>query len=348
VNVVLPTAAILAKGQFKSKHGKTAHGLIRYGRRYKITSVIDDTCAGEDASEILGIAGLNIPIISEVPDGADTLIIGVAPSGGKLPDEWRTDIKKAIEKRMNIVSGLHQFLGDDPEFISMSIQAGIKIIDVRRPPEKLFIASGRRAEIPVVLSMGTDACVGKRTIIMELLDSARKAGYDPGFVATGQTGIMIGCDAGVTADSLPADFISGAVERLIHDVEVSGKDIIFVEGQGSLSHHAYSPSTFGILYGAQPHGIIMVHSPIRKSRSSFPEIPMPTLEDELNLLSAHSKSPVLGIGVNCSDGLRTGNNNDCTDFIKKYHDKFRLPVVDVLASGAGEIFENIQKELLKN
>jgi len=340
---MLPKATILARGYFKNKHGKTAHGVIRYGTRYEITSVIDETCAGEDAGAHLGLPFKKIPIVAEVPAGADVLIIGVAPSGGRLPQDWRTDIETAIENGMDIVSGLHQFLGDDPELASLASGRGVSIWDVRRPPEELVIASGYRAAVPVVLTHGTDACVGKRTAALELVSAAKKAGYNPGFVATGQTGIMIGCDSGVVVDSLPADFISGMVEKCIKDAETKGRDIIFIEGQGSLGHFAYGTSTHGILYGSRPHGLVVVHAPGRTHRSSFPGTTMPGIEDELKLIAAHMEVPLLGIALNF---FEYENFSDKSEIMDDYKTRFGVPVEDVLSSGADAIFEVVQKTLL--
>jgi uncharacterized NAD-dependent epimerase/dehydratase family protein len=340
----MQTATILVRGNFRSKHGKTAHGLIRYGRRYKIHSVIDESCAGSDAGELLGLGNRGIPIISEVPDDVDVLIIGVAPSGGLLPEEWRIDIKNAIMNGIDIVSGLHQFLTDDFELANMAEEKGVSIWDVRRPPRELFIAQGYKAGVPVVLCNGTDACVGKRTVTLELVKAAGLAGYNPGFIATGQTGIMIGCDSGITVDSLPADFGSGMVERMVKDVEAVGKDIIFVEGQGSLGHHAYGAVTHSILYGAQPHGLVLVHAPGRTHRSSFPDLPMPSFDDELRLLKAHTPSPVLGIGLNFFEGERVSEPESC---IEEYADRYKVPVQDAHKDGADEIFKNIEAELLR-
>lgn len=342
--ILTPTATILARDNFRSKHGKTAHGLIRYGQRYKILSVIDESCAGKDAGDMLGLGSMDIPIISEVPSDSEVLIIGVAPSGGMLPVKWREDIIRAIENGMDIVSGLHEFVGDDPKLASAAENAGVSIMDIRRPPVELFIAEGYQSKVPVVLSIGTDACVGKRTFALELMRSARNAGYDPGFIATGQTGIMIGCDAGVTVDSLPADFISGMVERCIKEVEELGKDIIFIEGQGALSHHAYGTSAHGILYGARPHGVVIAHAPYRKFRSSFSDIPIPSVGDEIKLLDSHLQSKFLGVGLNCSDNLEL---LECEKFIEKYEQMYNVPVQDVLKSGADRIFQNV-KELLLN
>jgi uncharacterized NAD-dependent epimerase/dehydratase family protein len=364
---MLPKATVLARGFFKNKHGKTAHGLIRYGTRYHITSVVDESCSGEDAAEFLRLTDQTIPIVSEVPDDSQVLIIGVAPSGGLLPSKWRSDIKTAIENGMDIVSGLHQFLGDDPEFSKLAREHGVAIWDVRRPPKELRVATGYRSSVPVVLTLGTDACVGKRTTALELVRAANSAGYKPGFVATGQTGIMIGCDSGVVADSLPADFISGMVEKCIKESEteirdrIEGcegraeprtpnpeprgnvRDVIFVEGQGSLGHFAYGTSTHGILYGSQPSGIVLVHAPGRDHKSSFPGSNMPAIEDELRLINAHMDVPLLGIALNF---FELDNKEERENRIVETGQQFGVPVEDVLSSGAGRIFGNIRKNLL--
>lgn len=334
-----PGAVILARGNFLSKHGKTAHGLIRYGKRYKILSVIDETCSGSDAGELLGMGEAGIPVVKDVPSDAEVLIIGVAPSGGRLPLKWRADIKTAIEHGMDIVSGLHEFISDDPELADLADKHGVGIIDVRKPPAELVMASGYRSSIPVVLTAGTDACVGKRTAALELVKSAANSGYDAGFIATGQTGIMIGCDAGITVDSLPADFVSGMVEKAVHDVNEMGKDIIFIEGQGAISHFAYGAVSHGLLYGARPHGIVMVHSPLRTHRSSFKDVPVPSLESELNLINSHFKTQLVGIALNCSEDLKL---MDCSKYIKDYETEFSVPVEDVIKSGADRIFDNIE------
>lgn len=292
-------AVILARGAFKSTAAKTAHGLIRHGTRFDIVAVIDETCSGEDAGAYLGIAH-PIPVVDRVTPGPRVLIIGVAPAGGRLPPAWRQDILEGIRLGMTIVSGLHDFLGDDPEFAAAARERQIHIWDVRRPPADLPVARRERAPgVPVVLTVGTDAAVGKRTAALELVQSARRRGLRVGFVATGQTGIMIGCDAGVVIDRVPGDFISGVVERMVLDVADSGVDLVVVEGQGSLSHHAYGAVTAGLVLGANPSHLIMVHEAGRTTRPSFPGAPVPGPLEELALLRAVTPAPLVGIALNC-------------------------------------------------
>ncbi|MEW5760729.1 MAG: DUF1611 domain-containing protein, partial [Candidatus Thermoplasmatota archaeon] len=283
----MKTAIILARGLYDTCHAKTAHGLIRHGKKYKIIGVIDENCAGKDAGEVIGLGRKSIPIVDEVFK-ADALIIGVAPAGGKLPKEWREDIKKAIKLKMDIISGLHDFLSDDKEFANLAKKNGVKIIDVRKPTDKFQISSNRIPKVPVILTCGTDCAIGKRTVTIELYNEAIRRGIDAGFIATGQTGIMIGCDDGAVIDRIPGDFMSGAIEKMIERVEKKGKKIIFVEGQGAISHKVYGAVSLGILYGANPNCIVLAHEPGRKYRESFPEQRVYEPLEEIKLLNALS------------------------------------------------------------
>jgi uncharacterized NAD-dependent epimerase/dehydratase family protein len=326
----MQTASILARGFFATSRAKTAHGLIRYGKKYRIISVIDETIAGSDAGEVMGIGNLGIPILKDIDTEAEVLIIGVAPSGGQLPSNWREDIKSAIEKGMDIISGLHEFLSKDPEIVILAVKYDVSLIDIRKPPDKLFIAQNIKPEIPVILICGTDGCSGKRTTSLELYNEALSRGKKAGFIATGQTGVMIGCDAGLVVDSLPADFVAGAVEHAVQEVIGQGKELIFVEGQGALLHHAYSTSTVGILYGAWPKFIVLSHPPLREHRKSFPNIPMPGPEDEIRALNAllpHAK--VIAMSLN------TEGSANYQELCEEYINRICIPAVDVFADPDG-------------
>lgn len=337
------TATILARGYFADSHGKTAHGLIRHGKQFKILSVIDETLAGQDAGEVLGLGKRGIPIVSDVDLQAKTLIIGVAPSGGKLPPEWRADIIKAIKNGMDVVSGMHEFLNNDPELVELANEHRVKLLDVRAPPQKLYIAQHISPSVPVILVCGTDAACGKRTTALELYNAALAHGIDAGFVATGQTGIMIGCDAGVAVDHIPTDFVAGVVEHMVHDLIQRGKGFIFVEGQGAILHHAYSTSAIGILHGAQPKFIVLVHPSYRKYRSSFPDVPIPKPEEEISALEQLSPgSKVIALSLNCHGA------KNYKKICKEYENRTGLITTDVLLdpSGAENIFKKILSELL--
>jgi uncharacterized NAD-dependent epimerase/dehydratase family protein len=339
---MVQTATLLARGFFNQTRAKTAHGLIRYGQKYRVISVIDETLVGLDAGDEMGLGNKGIPIIDKIDTSADVLIIGVAPSGGRLPQAWRNDIIEAIKNGMDIISGLHEFLNNVPEFVKLANEYKIELIDIRKPPENLTIATNIKPKVPVILIAGTDGRVGKRTTALEIYHLALENGYNPGFIATGQTGILIGCDAGIAVDHLPPQYISGAIENAVQDVITQGKDFIFVEGQGALLHHAYSTSAIGILHGAKPKLIIVSHKPSRKTRASFPGIPMPPVEDEikaLNRLSPDSK--VIAISLN------TKGAKNYLDVCKDYEARTGLVTVDVLADkfGTKKLFDLIKTEL---
>jgi uncharacterized NAD-dependent epimerase/dehydratase family protein len=261
---------ILAEGRFGPHDGKTAMGVIRYGPD-PIVAVIDSTNAGRNVQEWLGSGPrFDIPIVPSLADalalaperGAPTaLLIGIAPTGGKLPAPWRRAILDAIGARLDILSGLHTFIGDDPEFAAAAQAAGVAIIDYRRPPRREETAVGRAHEPGkhVILTVGTDCAIGKMSVALELRRAASEAGLAAVFVPTGQTGMMID-GWGVAVDRVVSDFANGTCEWLVEQAESKG-DWIIVEGQGSLDHPAYSAVTLSLIHGSTPQAMVMVHKP---------------------------------------------------------------------------------------
>ncbi|CAN5142760.1 DUF1611 domain-containing protein [soil metagenome] len=258
--------AILAEGSFGELPSKTAIGVIRYGRD-TVVAVLDSTRAGRNASEWLGPA-VDIPIVASLGEALahrpDALLIGIAPPGGRLPPDWKRVIMAAIEAGLDIVAGLHEFIGDDEDLAAAARQRGTEIIDHRRPPARMDVAQGRQhsANKRVVLTVGSDCAIGKMTVALELRRSALAQGLAAVFVPTGQTGMMID-GWGVAVDRLVSDFVQGTVEWLVEEGERMG-DWVFVEGQGSIDHPAYSSVTLGLVHGARPHAMVLVHEPGRR------------------------------------------------------------------------------------
>jgi len=255
---------ILTEGQFGVHNAKTAYGVIRYGRD-DVVAVLDSSEAGRSVAEFL--PGHDIPIVATLDEALamtprpDALLIGIAPTGGKLPEEWRTTILAAIAAGLDVLSGLHTFLGDDPEFASAAAVHATRIVDYRRPPERMETSVGRRhgPGKRVLLTVGTDCAIGKMSVVLELRKAAVARGDEAVFVPTGQTGMMID-GWGVSVDRLISDFAQGTVEWLVEQAETMG-DWILVEGQGSLDHPAYSAVTLALIHGATPQGLILVHKP---------------------------------------------------------------------------------------
>ncbi len=268
--VPLRRLIVLAEGRFGPHDGKTAMGVIRYGPD-PIVAVIDSTNAGRNVREWLGDQPrFDIPIVASLAEaqaqgparGAPTaLLIGIAPTGGKLPAAWRRTILAAIAAGLDILSGLHTFIGDDPEFAAAAGAAGVEIVDYRRPPSREETAVGR-AHGPgkhVILTVGTDCAIGKMSVALELRRAAIDAGLAAVFVPTGQTGMMID-GWGVAVDRVISDFANGTCEWLVEQAEAKG-DWILVEGQGSLDHPAYSAVTLSLIHGSTPQAMVMVHKP---------------------------------------------------------------------------------------
>ncbi|MEA2653070.1 MAG: hypothetical protein QOI37_297 [Chloroflexota bacterium] len=255
---------ILAEGAFGPHGAKTAFGVIRYGRD-QVVAVIDSSRAGQNVDAFL--PGQDIPIVATLAQAMsleprpDALLIGIAPTGGRLPETWRRIVLGAIGDGLDVLSGLHTFLGDDPEFAAAAAAQGAALIDYRRPPDRMETSVGRRHRPGkrVILTVGTDCAIGKMSVALELRRAAMESGERASFVATGQTGMMIE-GWGVAVDRLVSDFAQGTVEWLVEQGEALG-DWVFVEGQGSLDHPAYSSVTLSLIHGATPQAMVMVHKP---------------------------------------------------------------------------------------
>ena len=331
---------ILAHDVLLETHGKTARGVYYYSP-HKIVAIVDRAHGGMDASQLLG--GRSVKIyhsLGEIKEDYDALLIGSSPIGGKMPEEWRDEIKLALSQGKNVISGLHDFLSEDEEFRKIAERSGAKIWDVRKPPRKMHVADGSGRFANTVLVAGTDCAVGKMITAIQLTRDARKRGINAGFIATGQTGIMIGADAGVVIDRVPGDFMAGVMEEMVKEV-AKKRDVIFVEGQGSLSHPAYSGVTLAILHGSYPKKIIIAHDPKRVHHFGYPDFKIPPLKWHIEmhekLSSSVSGGKVVGIAI---DGERMSDEE-----IEKYKDfvenEYDLPAEDVFHNGAERLLKAV-------
>lgn len=275
--------AVLTEGLFDDHHAKTAHGVIRYGTR-EVAAVVDSSQAGRTASEVVPFCQKPVPIVATIGEaverGAGTLLIGVAPTGGKLDSSWRALVLEAIDRGLNVEAGLHTILGDDPEFAAAARHKGVTLRDLRLPPPDLGVPRGpshRTPGVRVVHSVGSDVAIGKKTVTVELDATARERGLRSVYVPTGQTGIAIS-GWGIAVDHVLSDYVSGAAERLVDEGGTRG-DLLFVEGQGSLFHPAYSAVTLGLLHGSSPDVLVLVHRADATHFEGYPEIPLPPLPE---------------------------------------------------------------------
>ena len=337
---------ILAEGRLDLFSAKTAVSVIRY-RKEEVVAVIDHVNAGKDLSSIIGV-GKGIPIVSNVGETLKLkptdLLIGIAPPGGMLPDEWRKHITDALRNKMNIISGLHLHLSDDSEFRKLAQDHQLKIWDVRIPPEDIPLGTGKAKETKTlrILTVGSDCNIGKMVTSIEITDAAKKRGVNACFVATGQTGIMIE-GSGIAVDHVISDFISGAAEKLVLD-RIQYK-LLSIEGQGAIVHPAYSGVTLGLLHGSAPQGLILCHQPIRKTLRHFPNFPILPLSYLIELYEKLAQPihpcKVLGISLNCF-GM---SDNDALQEIKKVEKETRLPATDPIKFGVDKFIDAIQSIL---
>ena len=270
---------VLAEGHSADPHhGKTARGVIRYGAD-PVVAILD--------SEHVGEAYEGIPIVGRVADslcfGPTTALIGVAPTGGRLPDAWHEIIKHAISQGLDVEAGLHQFLGEDPELAEHARRHAVELRDLRRPPVDLGVATGANLHhgATVVLTVGSDCGIGKMSVALELDRAARGRGHASVFVPTGQTGIAI-AGWGIAVDAVVADFIAGAAERLVVEGAARG-DLLWVEGQGALTHPQYSGVTLGLYHGSAPHALVLCHMAGETHLDGLPEHPIPSLAELVEL-----------------------------------------------------------------
>ncbi len=341
-------ALVFCENEFGKIDGKVTNGLVRYSGRYEIVGVIDSTKAGLDAGEHLDGIKNGIPIFRNIDDAIENLnyipkyfIFGIAPLASFIDLKQRKLIIAAMKKGMNIINPLPEFFTDDEEFMQKSSEYGVKIYDFRKsPPRKdLHIYSGSifNVKTPVVVVTGTDCAVGKRTTARILVEDLKKKGVNAVFVTTGQTGLLQGAKYGMALDVLSSGFATGEVEKAVVDAsETEHPDIIIVEGQGALSHPAFTSSS-AIIRGAMPNAIIIQHPPKRKNRCDYPAIPMPTLKSEIELNEVFSRSKVIAITINHEDMT----DDELENIIAEYEDSYKLPTTDILKYGCDKLVKTL-------
>ncbi len=342
--------AILAEGAFSWHNAKTAVGVIRYGKD-PVVAVIDSTKAGQDVSQALGgPVGAGVPVIKDINEALtyqpDVLLIGIAPKGGALPEAWRWQLLKAIDAGLDIVSGLHFFLSDDEELRTAAAKRGVKIQDVRRPPDNQRVADfiPHRQGSHTILMVGSDCASGKMSTALELNQEAEQRGLNSAFVATGQTGILI-ANNGLPVDRLICDFVAGLVEEMVLDF-ANKHDWVFVEGQGALNHPGYSPVTLGLIHGSMPDAMIFCHKAGQKTIEGYGNCPFPTLnrliemnEEAISWLRAGRHSKIVG----CSIITNHLSEQAAIEAIQQVENETGLPATDPFRFGTSKLMDALSR-----
>lgn len=330
---------ILTEGRTNPLPAKTATCVIRY-KSEEVVAVYDSTQAGKTVGELLGVGG-SLPVIGSLADAPDanTLLIGVAPAGGKLPPDWRAIILEAIDRGMNLVSGLHDFLSSDAEIAAAAAKKGVDIYDVRKNNERdVANRLGLREDCLRIHTVGQDCSVGKMVASLEIARGLLARGHDAKFVATGQTGIMVEGD-GCPVDCVVSDFLNGAVEKLV--LANQSHDILVVEGQGTLAHPRYSAVTAGLLHGCVPHGLVMCYEAHRKSINGMDHVPLTQLgrlmEAYESLASLAMPTRFIGIAMNS----RLLSVDEAETERERVRSELGLPVCDVYRHGPDELIDAV-------
>jgi len=339
--------AILLHGGIRGTYGKTGLSLLRYSEA-EIVAVIDWQCAGESLSQLTGIAR-EVPVVATLeaalPYAPDVLAIGIAPSGGALPEQCWQEVKQAVASGLSVINGLHTPMATLPE-LRDNLRSGQWIWDVRREPANLPIASAKARTLSCrrVLTVGTDMGVGKMSTSLELNWAGRRRGLRSKFLATGQAGLMLAGD-GVALDAVRVDFAAGAVEQIVMSFG-EDYDILQIEGQGSLLHPG-STATLPLLRGSQPTQLVLVHRAQQATIRNHPQVPIPPLSEVVRLyetiaggVGAFAPVRVVAIALNTAH-LET---DAARQAIEQTQAETGLPCTDPLRFGAEALLDAVMED----
>ena len=329
---------ILAEGRSADPHyGKTARGVIRYGTE-AVVAILDSERTGETHE--------GIPIVASVHDALGfnptTALVGVATPGGRFPPAWRELLKGCIREGLDLENGLHEYVTDDAELVELAHRHGVQMRDLRKPPEGLNVPTGQNLQVDarIVLTVGSDCGIGKMTVSLELDRQAQRRGLESVFVPTGQTGIAI-AGWGISVDAVVSDFVAGAAEQLVVEGAERGGELLWVEGQGSLLHPAYSGVTLGLIHGSAPHAFVLCHLAGSTEIEGYPGHSLLTLPELVALHEAISlparKAPVVAIALN----TRTLDEAQARAAVDEAEAETGLPADDPVRFGAGKLLDAV-------
>ncbi len=336
---------VFCEGKFGPTSSKVATSYLRYCSD-DCVAVIDSTQAGSDVHEILGY-GAGIPIVASLDEARqyrpEVFMVGVGLFNNALPAQWRATIRQALELGMDIVAGLHFRLSHDPEFAQLAQRHGCHIWDTKEPPTDLRTSHNRVLAQPnfIIHTVGSDCRVGKKTTSIEIVAECERRGQSATMAATGQSGIYIS-GQGIAVDAVPADFIAGAAEQLVLEAcEVA--PWVVVEGQGAISHPAYSGVTLGLLHGAMPEALILCHQTQLEHHKDWADNQVRPLKELITiyeqLASYLRKATVVAISVNC-DGM---SESDAEQYLAHIEQATGLPTTDVILFGAGKLVDALEQ-----
>ncbi len=335
------SAIVLAEGLYRSGDAKTAHGLVRGPSRWPVAGVIDSTCAGADAGELLDGTRRGVPVfaslaqaLAQLPHSPAWCVVGVATHGGKLPNALRATLLEAATRGFSIANGLHELVGDDAAIVAAAARSGATIVDIRRPrpTRELAFWHGRalKLELPRVAVLGTDCALGKRTTTQLLVAECRARGWRAEMIYTGQTGWLQGGKHGLVLDATPNDFVTGELERaVIECVRDERPEVLFLEGQSALRNPG-GPCGAELLLSVGARWVVLQHAPARTYFDGAEELGcvIPPIAEEIELLRYY-QAEVVAVTLNQS-GLAT---NAVAPACAALERELGIPVVAPLRDG---------------
>ncbi len=346
-------ALVYSEGYFNTTWGKTAHGLVRFTRRYEVKGVVDSRYAGRDAGEVLDGCPSGIPVYPDVETAVKAgrekdvpishLVFGIAPDGGVLERYMREDLLSALRMGLNIDCGMHYFLSEDPEMVAAAEESGATIRDIRKTPprDELHGFTGRIREVESfrIALLGTDSSVGKRTSAWKLVDAFERRNITTAFIGTGQTSWLQGARYGVIMDALINDFVAGEIEHeILRAWDNERPRVMVIEGQGSLMNPIF-PGGFEILSAGQPHAVVMQHAPRRVDYDGLEHTPIHPLETQIQAVELLSDKPVVAVTINHEGMSREEIDGECEGL----SNRTGLPVRDPLVHTLDPIVEALLK-----
>lgn len=343
-------ALVLTNGLYTTSDAKTAHGLVRGSERFLIVGVIDnESTANKDAGEILDGVHRNIPVfanlataVAAVPD-ADTLIIGVATVGGKLPAEMLAIIQSAITNRLSIVNGLHDYLTDHADLVELAQQNNITLTDIRKPKKiedlQFFTGEIFKIKTPIVAVIGMDCAMGKRTTARLLREACARENMKAEMIYTGQTGWLQGNQYGFVFDSTLNDFVSGELEHAILSCKNEvNPDIIFLEGQSALRNPS-GPCGLELLISGNAKHVVLLFAPKRiyyDNEEHWGKIP--SVESEIAIIEQFG-AKVIALAMN-TEGC---SNEEAYSMQASMESTLNIPVLLPLQSGVSKLIPVLKK-----
>ncbi|WP_339712318.1 DUF1611 domain-containing protein [uncultured Kriegella sp.] len=348
-------ALVYCEQAFNTPNGKTAHGLVRFTERYDIVGVIDSNYVGQDAGKVLDGKTNGIPIFKSIGEATKkltdlnkvpkSLVMGLAPDGGRLPVQAKITIKKALEMGWNVDSGLHDFLTNDKDLMRLAEVNGCRVRDIRKTPDRdmLHFFTGDIEEVSCLklAVLGTDSAIGKRTTAWLLVHGFRNKGIKAEMIGTGQTAWMQGAKYSMVMDSCINDFVSGEIEHAVVSAwRNENPDVVVIEGQGSLMNPAY-PGGFEILAAGRPDYVVLQHAPKRLEYDGFPGYKLHSIKEQIHAIQVISGKEVIAITLN----HELMEPEEIVSACEALTTETGLPTFDVLAHGPDELIDLLKSKI---